>query len=141
MQSLIHVSESLKEGGADMDNDKMKNTSVQEPEKKEEQMSLSDDRRVKVLSPGTLVAKRFFRNRLAVTGMVILVIMFIFSYIGGLIYYPRLVDIQRGLVAWLRVDIQIMMIHFATYLRHLHGLLHCIINTEHIVIFISYLIN
>ena len=85
MQSLIHVSGSLKEGGADMDNDKMKNTSVPEPEKKEEQMSLSDDRRVKVLSPGTLVAKRFFRNRLAVTGMVILVIMFIFSYIGGLI--------------------------------------------------------
>ena len=27
-----------------------------------EQLSLNDDRRVKVLSPGTLVAKRFFRN-------------------------------------------------------------------------------
>lgn len=50
-----------------------------------EQYSLSDDRRVKVLSPGALVAKRFFRNRLAVTGMVILVIMFVFSFIGGLI--------------------------------------------------------
>ena len=51
----------------------------------EEQYSLSDDRRVKVLSPGALVAKRFFRNRLAVTGMVILVIMFAFSFIGGLL--------------------------------------------------------
>lgn len=51
----------------------------------EEQYSLSDDRRVKVLSPGQLVAKRFFRNRLAVTGMVILVIMFIFSFVGGLL--------------------------------------------------------
>lgn len=50
-----------------------------------ENFSLSDDRRVKVLSPGQLVAKRFFRNRLAVTGMVILLAMFIFSFIGGLI--------------------------------------------------------
>ena len=31
----------------------------------EEHYSLNDDRRVKVLSPGMLVAKRFFRNRLA----------------------------------------------------------------------------
>lgn len=51
----------------------------------EESYSLSDDRRVKVLSPGQLVAKRFFRNRLAVTGMVILLAMFIFSFIGGLV--------------------------------------------------------
>ncbi|MBQ6315842.1 MAG: ABC transporter permease [Mogibacterium sp.] len=50
-----------------------------------DQYSLNDDRRVKVLSPGQLVAKRFIRNRLAVTGMVILLIMFIFSFIGGLL--------------------------------------------------------
>ncbi len=54
-------------------------------EVKEEQYSLSDDRRVKVLSPGALVAKRFFRNRLAVTGMVILVAMFLFSFVGGIL--------------------------------------------------------
>ena len=35
--------------------------------------------------PGMLVAKRFFRNRLAVTGMAILLFMFVFSFIGGLI--------------------------------------------------------
>ena len=51
----------------------------------EEHYSLNDDRRVKVLSPGMLVAKRFFRNRLAVTGMAILLFMFVFSFIGGLI--------------------------------------------------------
>ena len=58
--------------------------------KENEQYSLSDDRRVKVLSPGALVAKRFFRNRLAVTGMVILIAMFLmvlhtvlFAYITG----------------------------------------------------------
>lgn len=50
--------------------------------KSPEEFSLNDDRRVKVLSPGALVAKRFFRNRLAVLGMVMLVAMFIFSFIG-----------------------------------------------------------
>ena len=50
-----------------------------------EEYSLSDDRRVKVLSPGQLVLKRFFRNRLAVTGMIILLAMFLFSFLGGLL--------------------------------------------------------
>ena len=51
----------------------------------QEQYSLNDDRRVKVLSPGMLVAKRFIRNRMAVTGLVILIFMFVFSFIGGLV--------------------------------------------------------
>ena len=55
------------------------NTSAQE------QYSLNDDRRVKVLSPGALVAKRFFRNRLAVVGLTMLVVMFVFSFVGGMI--------------------------------------------------------
>lgn len=58
-------------------------TSVEETS--QEQFSLNDDRRVKVLSPGAMVAKRFFRNRLAVTGLGILIFMFIFSFIGGMI--------------------------------------------------------
>ena len=51
----------------------------------EEQLSLNDDRRVKTLSPGALVAKRFFRNRLAVVGLTMLVVMFVFSFVGGII--------------------------------------------------------
>ena len=58
---------------------------VAETSTESEQYSLNDDRRVKVLSPGTLVAKRFFRNRIAVTGLVILAFMFLFSFIGGLV--------------------------------------------------------
>lgn len=59
------------------------NTQNNAPQK--EQYSLNDDRRVKVLSPGALVAKRFFRNRLAVVGLTMLLAMFIFSFIGGLV--------------------------------------------------------
>lgn len=47
--------------------------------------SLSDERRVRVLSPSMLVMKRFIRNKLAITGLVILVVMFLFSFVGGLL--------------------------------------------------------
>lgn len=46
---------------------------------------LDDERRVRVLSPGMLVFKRFVRNRLAITGFIILVLMFAFSFLGGII--------------------------------------------------------
>ena len=35
------------------------------------------------LSPGRLTARRFFRNRLAVTGLGLLAFMFLFSFVGG----------------------------------------------------------
>ena len=54
-------------------------------ENKEQQYSLNDDRRVKVLSPGAMVLKRFFRNRIAVVGLIILAFMFVFSFIGGIL--------------------------------------------------------
>lgn len=46
---------------------------------------LDDEARVKVLSPSMIVFKRFTRNRLAVIGTVILAVMFVFSFVGGLI--------------------------------------------------------
>ncbi len=49
------------------------------------EFSLNDDRRVKVLSPGALVAKRFFRNRIAMVGLIALLAMFLFSFLGGII--------------------------------------------------------
>lgn len=49
------------------------------------QGTLDDESRVRVLSPGMLVAKRFFRNRLAMIGLFIIIAMFIFSFAGGFI--------------------------------------------------------
>lgn len=48
-------------------------------------LALDDARRVKVLSPNALVIKRFVRNRLALIGLGIIVAMFLFSFLGGLI--------------------------------------------------------
>lgn len=50
----------------------------------QEEMKLDDARRVKVLSPGMLVFKRFIRNKLAVAGLIILAVMFAYSFIGPL---------------------------------------------------------
>ncbi|NCA66471.1 MAG: ABC transporter permease [Clostridia bacterium] len=47
------------------------------------QQALDDTRRVKVISPGVLVAKRFFRNKLALVGLSILIFMFAFCFLGG----------------------------------------------------------
>ncbi len=52
---------------------------------KVENMKLDDMQRVKVLSPSALVLKRFFRNKLAIIGMVIIIMMFLFSFVGGMI--------------------------------------------------------
>ncbi len=51
--------------------------------------NLSDERRVKVLSPSMLVMKRFIRNKLAITGLIILVFMFLFSFLGGVLMSYR----------------------------------------------------
>lgn len=47
-----------------------------------EEMALDDARRVKVLSPSMMVFKRFVRNKLAIIGFIIIVIMFLFSFVG-----------------------------------------------------------
>ena len=52
----------------------------------DEGMTLDDAARVKVLSPGRLVFKRFIRNRLAIIGSVILIIMFLFAFLGPSFY-------------------------------------------------------
>ena len=53
------------------------------PEACETQMALDDEQRVRILSPGMLVFKRFIRNKLAIVGSVILLTMFVFAFIGG----------------------------------------------------------
>jgi peptide/nickel transport system permease protein len=50
-----------------------------------DEMHLDDARRVKVLSPGMLVFKRFIRNSLAVIGLGILLFMFLVSFLGPLL--------------------------------------------------------
>lgn len=56
-----------------MDNTKVNNA----PDNKDR------DHHVRVLSPGMLVAKRFFRNRLAIVGLAIIIAMFAFCFVGG----------------------------------------------------------
>ena len=64
----------------DDNKDLREQTTQQEPE-----YTLNDDRRVKVLSPGQLVVRRFIRNKTAIAGLAILIFMFVFSFIGGII--------------------------------------------------------
>ena len=69
-------------------NEVLKQRAAQEQHRQEEQeeKTLDDLSRVKVLSPGRKVFKRFIRNRLAVLGSIMLITMFVFSFIGPLFY-------------------------------------------------------
>lgn len=53
--------------------------------KDNKQLALDDTQRVKVLSPGMLVFKRFIRSKLATAGSYILIFMFLLTFLGGML--------------------------------------------------------
>jgi peptide/nickel transport system permease protein len=61
-----------------------------------EEMHLDDARRVKVLSPGMLVFKRFIRNSLAVIGFGILSFMFLFAFLGPMLSPYTQTEVFKG---------------------------------------------
>ena len=87
--------------------------SATESKKTKSEYSLNDDRRVKTLSPGAMVAKRFFRNRIAVLGMLVLLAMFLFSFLGGMLspygedqlFYRK--DVQSQKYAGVKVNTEL----------------------------------
>ena len=65
-------------------NEILKKRALQGKGKEKKEMDLGDTARVKVLSPMRQVMKRFLRNRLAIFGTVVLLIMFLFAFVGPL---------------------------------------------------------
>ncbi len=82
------------------DNDKL-NPNIEKPvvnnDENVEEMHLDDARRVKVLSPGMLVFKRFIRNSLAVIGFGILTFMFLFAFLGPFFSPYTQTEVFKGL--------------------------------------------
>ncbi len=60
---------------------------AQKESKGNSKMALDDAARVKVLSPARLVFKRFIRNKLAILGTCVLIILFLFCFLGP-VFYP-----------------------------------------------------
>ena len=63
-----------------------KKQNLNQKQNQESKMALDDAARVKVLSPARLVFKRFIRNKLAILGTCILVALFLFCFVGPLLY-------------------------------------------------------
>ena len=72
-------------------------TFMRKEDQQEEQESLSD--RVKVLTPGRMVARRFFRSKLSVIGLIVLLLLFLFAFVGPLFspYGEKTRDTSPGL--------------------------------------------
>ena len=45
------------------------------------------DKNVKLMSPGRMVARRFFRSKLSIIGIVILAVLFVFAWFGPVVYH------------------------------------------------------
>ena len=57
-----------------------------------------DDENFKQMSPTRLVMRRFFRSKLSIVGIVMIVLLFLFSFLGPVIYRPFVAD------KWARED-------------------------------------
>lgn len=75
-----HLNEKLKE----REQEELKNKDLNSSENKP--LALDDSQRVKVLSPARLVTKRFLKNKLAITGLAILIVMFTMCFLGAALY-------------------------------------------------------
>jgi len=65
-------------------------------QKQQQQQPADDTARVKVLSPGMMVYKRFIRNKLAIIGLAIIAAMFLFSFAGGFFYPHGQAQVFKG---------------------------------------------
>lgn len=68
-------------------NDVLKQRELEEGKVSDDgEMTLDSTERVKVLSPGQLVFKRFINNKLAIVGSAILIFMFLFAFVCPMFY-------------------------------------------------------
>ncbi len=57
----------------------------------DEHMESEAEQHFKVISPGRMVAKRFFKSKLSIAGLVMIIFVFLFSFVG-----PLIVDVTWG---------------------------------------------
>ena len=62
--------------------EEMKNEKIQKPIDTEEPL----DKNVRMMSPTRMVVRRFFRSKLSILGLVMVLGLFIFSFFGSMVY-------------------------------------------------------
>ncbi len=80
-----------------MEENKKSLNETEELEEAVEEESLAD--RVKIMSPGKLVLKRFFRSKLSMVGLVMIIGLFIFSFLGPFLS-PYGETVKTGAAKW-----------------------------------------
>lgn len=76
--------------------EKLNNNVDAEAKEAKSEMALDDAARVKVLSPARLVFKRFIRNKLAILGTIVLLILFLFCFLGPVFYPYEETEVFKG---------------------------------------------
>lgn len=90
----------MEEKDKDLIQEASENNATMQEQMEEEREFLSD--KAKIMSPGRVVAKRFFRSKLSVIGLVILITLYVLSFIGPLFtgYHYSEIDQNPGIVKY-----------------------------------------
>ena len=86
MENMAHKQEIARKSFNDVLKAKEAREAELQKENDDGHIALDDAKRIKVLSPGQLVFKRFIRNKLAIFGSIVIICMFIFSFLCPLLY-------------------------------------------------------
>ena len=76
-------------------------TPVETPDEPEQEENEPLDRNVRLMSPTRMVIRRFFRSKLSIVGLVMVVSLFLFSFVGPLIFAE---DMHKETVGGVQVD-------------------------------------
>ena len=86
MQDKKNLEEQLKQEAAEKEAETAQTVSADSaPEDKFEDAPL--DNNVKLMSPARMVARRFFRSKLSIAGIIMLALLFVFSWFGPVVYH------------------------------------------------------
>lgn len=69
----------------DTKNNKEQKEQKQDHESFDPQMDVDPEENFQVISPGRMVAKRFFKSKLSIAGLIMIIFVFVFSFVGPLI--------------------------------------------------------
>ena len=87
MQDKENLEEQLNESEQALPPEEVAKAAPVEEEAPQEQFDDEPlDKNVKLMSPGRMVARRFFRSKLSLVGIVILAVLFVFSWFGPVVY-------------------------------------------------------
>ena len=115
--------EVVEETTVDTSNEEVKEENVETPETQEEFDDKPLDKNIKLMSPGRMLARRFFRSKLSVTGLIMLGLLFVFCWFGPLLFtqWGETETDRTGNVTYTEYVVEVDGVEFVQYIETNNG--------------------